>query len=224
MIPQPSTHARAHPLCCDRWDPYTHPTFRPSLDKAHFDALLDRDQHGKALHCVDSLFHGCLDAPNEIPCGSTMCVDTVGGWRREHYHRLPRLVDAYAAYERAAQGTAVMLRGDPRRSRRMWLRTNRTVLCARSTSTQASQVFHLDAFSLGAYIGPAAGRQGRPGPGIGAPDGLAKALSDIDRATMCLANGQMVYNYSTTGKCPPIFTTDWQREMKIRICTPWCLK
>lgn len=39
-----------------------------------------------------------------------MCVDTVGGWRRELYHRLPRWVDDYAAYERAAQGTAVMLR------------------------------------------------------------------------------------------------------------------
>lgn len=96
MIPQPSTHARANPLCCDRWDPYAARVSLPSLDQTHFNAILACDRHGNSLHCVDSLFDGCLDAPDEIPCGSTLCVATVGGWQREHYHCPPRWVDDYA--------------------------------------------------------------------------------------------------------------------------------
>jgi hypothetical protein len=78
-------------MTVDAWDPYrTRQYVGHLIDKRHFDAMLGCDKNGKALHSIDSLGGGILDAPEEIPYGSTLRISTIGGWEREEYNRCPR--------------------------------------------------------------------------------------------------------------------------------------
>jgi hypothetical protein len=80
-----------HPCFADRWNEYTKRQYvGHHMDKAHFDALLDCDENGKALHSIDNLGAGCLDAPDAIPFGSTCLIMTIGGFEREEYNRRSR--------------------------------------------------------------------------------------------------------------------------------------
>lgn len=96
----------------DTWSPYRQrDTCTPLLDDKTFNILLDvgasRTGHSAVL---PSLFMtGCLDAPLEIPCGSTQCIRTVGGYEREEYTRMPRGVDDWKARARAETEVAKWL-------------------------------------------------------------------------------------------------------------------
>jgi hypothetical protein len=85
------TEVYRHPCFADRWNEYTDREYVGHLlDPAHFNAMLDCDKYGRALHSVDSLGAGCLDALGHIPFGSALLVHTIGGWDREEYNRRDR--------------------------------------------------------------------------------------------------------------------------------------
>ncbi len=80
-----------HPSFTDKWNPYSEREYVGHLlDDKHFQALLECDKNGKCLHSISTLGGGILDAPEEIPYGSTLLVQTIGGREREQYNRCPR--------------------------------------------------------------------------------------------------------------------------------------
>ena len=81
------------------------------LDDKTFNILLDVGKSRTVRSAVlPSLFMtGCLDAPMEIPCGSTQCIRTVGGYEREEYTRMPRGVDNWKARAKAEAEVAKWL-------------------------------------------------------------------------------------------------------------------
>ena len=95
-----------HPNWPDRWSPYTdrqyigHDMYDPYFNALLDDPFVDVDYEG----------HGCLDAPRELPCGSTLCIRTVGGWIREEYNRRDRECVDYKADDLARVGTAKMIK------------------------------------------------------------------------------------------------------------------
>lgn len=98
-------------MWADRWNPYAKRQYiGHQMHKAYFEMLLACTDDGKALHSVDYEGHGCLDAPEEIPCGSTLCINTVGGWQREEYNRHWRECDDWKAAARASYETALMIK------------------------------------------------------------------------------------------------------------------
>lgn len=103
---QPDTHLKLHSSTADHWDPYRErDSITPRLDECTFNMLNSQEPRtSPALFMT-----GCLDAPDEIPCGSTMVTQTVGGWAREHYHRLPRGCEDYANHLRATREVGEML-------------------------------------------------------------------------------------------------------------------
>lgn len=54
--------------------------------------------------------HGCLDAPNEVPDGSTLCVRTIGGFEREEYNRMDREQTNWKAAQVASYEWAQILK------------------------------------------------------------------------------------------------------------------
>lgn len=94
----------------DRWNPYSHRQYiGHRMHKAYFDMLLTCADNGESLHSVDYEGHGCLDAPDEIPCGSTLCIHTIGGWDREAYNRQERECVDWRSAARAEAELAAML-------------------------------------------------------------------------------------------------------------------
>jgi hypothetical protein len=103
-----------HPCFADRWDEYRKRQYvGHHMDKAHFNALLTCNENGKALHSIDNLGAGCLDAPNEIPFGSTCLIMTIGGWEREEYNKRSREVMHLSERQirRSESEMAVLLKG-----------------------------------------------------------------------------------------------------------------
>lgn len=101
-------HIGRHPSHVDHWNPYWRQCFTPMLDKRVFDALNFTED---GVHTTpDFCFMGCLDAPDEIPLGGTINVQTIGGWTREEYLRAPRDSDDWKARARAQNETAKMLK------------------------------------------------------------------------------------------------------------------
>lgn len=82
-------HTGRHPTWPHRFNPYGRNRPSHKLDGALFDALLSGDPATCDL-AVDSLFTGCINAPEDIPMGSTERVRTVGGYEREAYNTQPR--------------------------------------------------------------------------------------------------------------------------------------
>jgi hypothetical protein len=108
---QPVTHATMRPMWPDAWNPYKEREYIGHLlDDAHFHAMLDCDSRGRCLHSIDALGAGCLDAPEDIPCGSTMNVRTIAGYDRERYHRMDRECDSYAAALRGEAALAGLIK------------------------------------------------------------------------------------------------------------------
>jgi len=108
----PTSHDRMPPTWRDRWNPYRHREYIGHvMSPDHFEMLLACDAQGRALHSVDYEGHGCLDAPEEIPCGSTLSIKTIGGWWREEYNKQPRYVTDWKAQVRAEAETAQMIKG-----------------------------------------------------------------------------------------------------------------
>lgn len=106
---QPSSHQRApHGMWADKWDPYrARGTFYPDIDESTFDALLGRSAEGDID--PDLLLCYCLDAPRDIPAGSTQCVRTLGDYDREEYNRIPREQTDWKAAARSEIATVAML-------------------------------------------------------------------------------------------------------------------
>lgn len=111
MIKQPATHAKAHPTWGHRWDEYAARQYiGHRLHKQYFEMLMGCDGEGRALHSVDYEGSGCLDAPEVLPAGSTLCVRTIGGWEREEYNTIWRGQEDWRERERAEIATAKMLK------------------------------------------------------------------------------------------------------------------
>lgn len=107
---QPRTHLTARPCCIDPWNPYKRRQYVGHLlTKEHFDMLLECTDDGKCLHSTDYEGHGCLDAPDDIPCGSTLRVGTVGKYEREEYNKMPRGCTDWKAFAKADAAIAEML-------------------------------------------------------------------------------------------------------------------
>ncbi len=107
---QPSTHRRAHPAWKDAWNPYRQrETISHLLDKNTFNKLLEGWDEGRGVD-PDLFTAGGLDAPDEIPLGSTSSVFTIGCFYREHYSRLGRDLTDLASYEKAEKAVASELR------------------------------------------------------------------------------------------------------------------
>jgi hypothetical protein len=102
---QPMIHAKLHPCCIDTWDPYkARASFTPILDDGVFDTL-------NHAGISPSLYvEGCLDAPNEIPCGSTKNFMCLGGFVREQYNTQRRGCTDWKAAERAHLEVSKMLK------------------------------------------------------------------------------------------------------------------
>jgi hypothetical protein len=107
---QPDTHLKLHPSCRDAWNPYIQrDSFTPILDKGVFKSLLGSNYPNDYID--PSLFMtGCLDAPRDIPCGSTQSVHTVGGWDRKEYSRHNRESHDHKANQRAQSEVAILLK------------------------------------------------------------------------------------------------------------------
>jgi hypothetical protein len=107
---QPDNHRGKNPLTVDRWDPYRQrDSFTPDLDDGTFKMLCGGRYPEEFIE--PSLFiHGCLDAPRDVPLGSTKCVTTLGGWCKESYSVMPRECHDYKAWERADELTSRMLK------------------------------------------------------------------------------------------------------------------
>lgn len=107
---QPASHQRApHAMWADRWNPYKdRATFTPILDKTTFNTMLGNgrtvDVDPNLLLCY------CLDAPRDIPAGSTLCVTTIGGYEREEYNKMPREQNDWKAAARASNEVAQVLK------------------------------------------------------------------------------------------------------------------
>ena len=103
---QPAMHDKLHPMKVHRWNPYKDREYVGHiLDQPYFNAMNSGD------HDLDSRGHGCVDAPDDIPCGSTLCIRTIGGWDREQYNLRDRECEDWLADERAIAETAEMIRG-----------------------------------------------------------------------------------------------------------------
>lgn len=83
---QQSIHAKLHSCRCDKWNPYKQrDELAYMLDDTTFNKILGKVE---SEYADPTLFvHGCLDAPDEIPCGSTERIGTLGGFEREAYNR-----------------------------------------------------------------------------------------------------------------------------------------
>jgi len=108
---QPAMHAKLRPGTTDCWDPYKERQYVGHLLGDDYFNVVNSDWSQDPE--IDYMGHGCLDAPDEIPCGSTLCVTTVGGWQREAYNRQWRECDDWKAAARAEVETAEMIRGLP---------------------------------------------------------------------------------------------------------------
>jgi len=106
---QPITHIKANPCAIDQWNPYQkRETFTPLLDVGTFNALVGR---GIGPYTDPILFmHGCLDAPDEIPSGSTKSILTVGGFCREEYSRYPRETEDSKRWDAAGAEVGELLK------------------------------------------------------------------------------------------------------------------
>ncbi len=103
----PRTHATMGEHWPHRWNPYAsreRATHR--LADSYFRAGLSNAQ----FECDLNLHMGCLDAPDEIPMGSTLCVHTVAGFDREAYNLQRRGCEDWRAVMRAKRAAARMIR------------------------------------------------------------------------------------------------------------------
>lgn len=101
-------HDYRHPLTVDKWNPYQHRCHTPMLDDRVFNGL--NFMHGGVHTTPDFCFMGCLDAPEDIPMGSTLGVRTLGDYDREEYNRLPRECTDWRARYRAQIEVGKMLK------------------------------------------------------------------------------------------------------------------
>lgn len=107
---QPNIHAKLHSCRCDNWDPYKYRNDLSSnlLDEVTFNLLLGTLD---SEYIDPSLFvSGCLDAPDEIPCGSTERIGTLGGFEREAYNRHDRGCTDWMAERLVLNEVACMLK------------------------------------------------------------------------------------------------------------------
>lgn len=91
------------------FDPYSRRRYTPALDKRLFNEMRDTFPN-ECGFVFDSFFAGCLDAPEEIPMGSTLGIRTIGGWDREEYNNLPRGTEDYKHHTMAADEVAKLLK------------------------------------------------------------------------------------------------------------------
>lgn len=105
----PMTHEGMHPTWCDRWNPYkARATNTTDLDEYTFNKLVGW-RHEEYIDPT-LLTCYCLDAPEFIPAGSTLCVKTIGGWEREEYNRIYREATDWKAEAKATYEVAQMLK------------------------------------------------------------------------------------------------------------------
>lgn len=104
-----AVHEGKHSMTVDRFNPYDDRDYTPGLDRAYFNAMLDANPE----HCdlaLDYCFIGCLDAPDDIPAGSSTRIMTLGGYEREEYRRVNRECECWDDWEQARVECSTMLK------------------------------------------------------------------------------------------------------------------